>query len=159
MLVLQHLTWLLRRLRFFQMVHSRWAPSGSLSTAVIFMAGVVLFRALKELRRRQVRVWEAESLRRPVEEMKLLPECRCDVSGVCWNMGWRGEFCCLTCSDWLAAALLMPGGAIPSRMCRWSVLVGFRHPVMIWQHSLRVLSSLLKCFECSQTGQAYSAAE
>ena len=82
------------------------------------MSGVVLFGAVRESHHRQVCVWEAEPLRGAVKELKFLLECRCDVSGVCWNMGWRGSSCCLTRSNRLATVLPMPGGATPARICR-----------------------------------------
>ena len=70
-------------------------PNGPLEVSAIWKSlhcsdlhvRVVLFRALRELSHRQVCVWEVESSRGPVEEMKLLLEHRHDVSGVCWNMG------------------------------------------------------------------------
>ena len=69
-------------------------PNGPLEVSAIWRSlhcsdlhvwcGVV--QSIEGVQHRQVRVWEAESSRGAVEEMKLLLECRHDVSGVCWNM-------------------------------------------------------------------------
>ena len=53
----------------------------------------------------------------------------------------------------------MSGGAIPARMYRSLVLVGFRHPVMQLQLSLRAGSSFFAWVDLSHSWQAYSAVE
>ena len=57
----------------------------------------------------------------------------------------------------LAAERLISGGAMPDRIYRLSVGVGFRQPVISRQAALIAGSSFLACADLSHTGQAYSA--
>ena len=59
----------------------------------------------------------------------------------------------------LAERRMMSGGAIPDRLYRSSVGVGFRQPVMRRQVEFMTGSSFLACADLSQTGQAYSAVD
>ena len=77
-----------------------------------------------------------------------------------WLYSWCFEYvACLDLSVRLATVRLMSGGAMPASMCRLSMLVGFRQPVMMWQQSCRAQLSLFACFDLAHTAHAYSAAE
>lgn len=51
------------------------------------------------------------------------------------------------------------GEAIPASVYSCSVFVGFKHPVISRQVSLRAVSSLRTCADLVQIGQAYSTLE
>ena len=73
--------------------------------------------------------------------------------------GCLSSVACLDRSVMLATTLLMYGLAMPARMCRLLMLVGFRHPVMHLQLSLRTGFSFLAWVDHSHAGHAYSAVE
>ena len=134
------------RLRAFQVVQGFSAPAGRCSSGLMLRCTLASRGSSRSLHS-SMRAAFAVVLMDSVHLMKLFRDFRrgttprCPLSGCLWSV------VCRVRSVRLATALLMSDGAIPARMGRLLVFVGFRQPVIIRQVSFSVASSFFAWVE------------